>query len=104
MRVLICVRNSYTFDPTAFEIFNKIAIFIWHSVCYQLSEAVFHFEQFGRSKKMSDGESTGSNMIWAITLIIIVAILAGAVYYSGILSGKSKQEIDVDVKVPAATR
>ena len=53
---------------------------------------------------MSDGESTGSNMIWAITLIIIVAILAGAVYYSGILSGKSKQEIEVDVKVPAATR
>jgi hypothetical protein len=49
-------------------------------------------------------ESTGSNMIWAVTMIIIVAILAGAVYYSGILSGKSKQEIDVDVKVPNVTR
>ena len=54
---------------------------------------------------MSDGNSTGSNMIWAVTLIIIVAILAGAVYYSGILSSSpSKQEIDVDVKVPSSAR
>jgi hypothetical protein len=53
---------------------------------------------------MSEENSTGNNMIWAITMIIIVAMLAGAVYYSGILGGKSKQEIDVDVKVPAATR
>ena len=53
---------------------------------------------------MSDGNSTGSNLIWAVTLIIIVAILAGAVYYSGILSGNPKQEIDVDVKVPSAAR
>ena len=54
---------------------------------------------------MSEENSTGSNMIWAITFIIIVAMLAGAVYYSGILGGaKSKQEIDVDVKVPNATR
>ena len=43
-------------------------------------------------------------MIWAVAMIIIVAILAGAVYYSGILTGNRKQEIDVDVKVPAATR
>lgn len=50
-------------------------------------------------------ENTGSNMIWAVTMIIIVAMLAAAVYYSGILSGSpAKQEIDVDVKVPAATR
>ena len=53
---------------------------------------------------MAEENSTGSNLIWAVTLIIIVAIMAGAVYYSGILSGKSKQEIDVDVKVPAAVR
>ena len=53
---------------------------------------------------MAEENSTGSNLVWAVTLIIIVAIMAGAVYYSGILSGKSKQEIDVDVKVPAAVR
>lgn len=53
---------------------------------------------------MSEENSTGSNLIWAVTLIIIVAMLAGAVYYSGILTGKSKQEIDVDIKVPTASR
>jgi len=53
---------------------------------------------------MSEENSTGSNMIWAITFIIIVAMLAGAVYYSGILGAKSKQEIDVDIKVPSAAR
>ena len=31
------------------------------------------------------GSSTGSNAIWAIAFVIVVAIIAGAVYYSGIL-------------------
>lgn len=53
---------------------------------------------------MADENSTGSNLIWAVTLIIIVAIVAGALYYGGFLSGKTKQEIDVDVKVPNVTR
>ena len=53
---------------------------------------------------MSEENSTGSNMIWAVALIIIVAIMAGTLYYGGFLSGKTKQEIDVDVKVPSATR
>ena len=53
---------------------------------------------------MSEEENTtGSNLIWAVALIIITAIIAGALYYSGFLTGKpQKQEIDVDVKVPAA--
>jgi hypothetical protein len=35
-------------------------------------------------------------------MIIIVALIAGAVYYSGILSGGSqKKDIDVDISVPA---
>lgn len=49
-------------------------------------------------------ESTGSNAIWAIALIIIVAIIAGAVYYSGILRkapGGGPNNIKVDVSVPA---
>jgi hypothetical protein len=52
---------------------------------------------------MSEENSTGSNLVWAVALIIITAIIAGALYYSGFLSSKpQKQEIDVDVKVPAA--
>jgi len=55
-----------------------------------------------KEKRMSEENSTGSNLIWAVTLIIIVAIMAGALYYSGFLSGNKKQEVDVDIKVPAA--
>lgn len=52
---------------------------------------------------MSEENSTGSNLIWAVALIIITAIIAGALYYSGFLTGKpKKQEIDVDIKVPAS--
>lgn len=49
-----------------------------------------------------DGNNVGSNLIWAIAMIIIVAIIAGAVYYGGFLSGNTKKDIDVEVKVPAA--
>ncbi len=52
---------------------------------------------------MSEENSTGSNLIWAVALIIITAIIAGALYYSGFLTSKPKKhEIDVEVKVPAA--
>ena len=51
---------------------------------------------------MSEENSTGSNLIWAVTLIIIVALIAGALYYSGFLGGtKSTQKIDVEVSTPA---
>jgi hypothetical protein len=48
-----------------------------------------------------DGNGTASNAIWAVAMIIIVALIAGAVYYSGILGGSQKKQIDVDVSVPA---
>ena len=52
---------------------------------------------------MSEENSTGSNLVWAVALIIITAIIAGALYYSGFPSRKpQKQEIDVEVKVPAS--
>jgi len=51
---------------------------------------------------MSEENSTGSNLIWAVTMIIIVAIIAGAVYYSGLLTGNKKQEVDVEIKVPSS--
>jgi hypothetical protein len=51
---------------------------------------------------MSEENSTGSNFIWAVTLIIIVAIIAGALYYSGFLGGTKKEKIDINVTAPAA--
>jgi hypothetical protein len=49
------------------------------------------------------GESTGSNAIWAITFILIVGLLIGFVYYSGIwkrIGGGSTQKVDVTVTAP----
>ena len=39
---------------------------------------------------MSEENNTGNNLIWAITTLIIVAIIAGALYYSGFLGGAGK--------------
>jgi len=48
------------------------------------------------------GERTASSAIWAVALIIIAAIVMGALYYGGVLSGKPKKEvIDVNITVPA---
>jgi hypothetical protein len=52
------------------------------------------------------GDSTGSNAIWAISFLIIVAMIVGALYYSGALkritSPAPSQKIDVEVSAPAA--
>lgn len=53
---------------------------------------------------MAEGESTGTNMIWAITLLIIVAIIAAALYYGGVLNGNTKKEVDINIDAPAATK
>ena len=53
---------------------------------------------------MAEENGTGSNLIWAITTIIIVAIIAGAVYYSGFLGGTKKEKIDINVDVPATNQ
>ncbi len=52
---------------------------------------------------MSEENSTGNNLIWAIAMIIIVAIIAGAFYYGGFLGGTDRKEIDVEVKVPSVS-
>jgi hypothetical protein len=52
---------------------------------------------------MDDGNSTASNMIWAIAMIIIVAIIAGALYYGGFLNGKTRQKVDVDISAPSSS-
>lgn len=51
---------------------------------------------------MSEENNTGNNLIWAITTLIIVAIIAGAVYFT-VLQGNKTQDknIDVEIKAPA---
>lgn len=52
---------------------------------------------------MTEENTTGNNAVWAIALVIIVAIIAGLVYYSGILkTGSQKKEIDINVTVPSS--
>jgi len=51
---------------------------------------------------MAEENGTGSNAVWAIALIIVVAIIAGVVYYSGVLKGGTKKAVDINVTVPAA--
>ena len=50
---------------------------------------------------MAEGEGTASNGIWAVALIIIVALIVGVVYYSGVLTGGNKKEIDINVSAPS---
>jgi hypothetical protein len=49
------------------------------------------------------GESTASNAIWAVAMIIIVALIAFGVWKSGVLrkAANPTQKINVDVSVPA---
>ena len=50
---------------------------------------------------MADEDGGGAgNFVWAIALIIIVAIVAAVVMSGGFLSGGDKK-IDVDIKTPA---
>ena len=75
---------------------------------------IFFLEEFMADKVIVEkdvavvdgtGESTGKSAIWAITFIIVIALIAGAVYYSGILKRvptAGTQKIDVKVSAPAA--
>jgi hypothetical protein len=49
---------------------------------------------------MAEENGAASNAVWAVAMIIIVAMVVGAVYYSGILKGSSKKEIDINVTAP----
>ena len=51
---------------------------------------------------MGEDNETGSNAVWAIAMIIIVAIIAGVLYFSGVLTRRQKNEVDINVTVPAA--
>ena len=47
-----------------------------------------------------DGNGTASNAIWAVALIIIVALIVGVVYYSGILRGGTEKKVDINGSAP----
>ncbi len=55
---------------------------------------------------MADENSTGNNLIWAITILLVVAIIAGVLYYSGFLGGAGspkKENIDIKVTTPSTS-
>ncbi len=48
---------------------------------------------------MSEENNTGNNLIWAIATIIIVAIIAGALYFT-VLQGNKTQNKTINVEIP----
>jgi hypothetical protein len=50
----------------------------------------------------SEGNGTASNFIWALAMIIIVGMIAGALYYGGMFSGTKKHDVDVYISVPSS--
>ena len=46
------------------------------------------------------GSGAASSAIWAVAFLIIVGLIVGAVYYSGILRSSPTKKVDVDISVP----
>lgn len=51
---------------------------------------------------MADGENTGSNAVWAVALVIIVALIIGAVIYGGKFF-TSEKKVDINVSGPSTS-
>ena len=50
---------------------------------------------------MAEGEGTASNAIWAVALVIIVGLIVGVIFYSGILKTSPKKEVDINISAPS---
>lgn len=48
-----------------------------------------------------NGNGTGSNAVWAIAFVIVIGMIAGVVYYSGILRTRPNKNVDIKVTAPA---
>jgi hypothetical protein len=50
-----------------------------------------------------NGNGTASNAIWAVAMIIIVALIAGVLYFTVLKGGFSpaQKKVDVDITVPS---
>ena len=67
-----------------------------------MSKVVVEKEVVPVVEDSGDG-GTGSNAIWAITFLIIVGLIVGALYYSGALrklTNQPAQKVNVEVKTP----
>jgi len=51
---------------------------------------------------MAEENSGANNFIWAFALVLIVAIMAAAIFYSGGLSGTKKHDVDIEIKAPTS--
>lgn len=49
---------------------------------------------------MDNEDNTASNAIWAVAMIIIVAMIVGGVYYV-VRTGSSQKKVDINVTAPA---
>ena len=51
---------------------------------------------------MSEENNTANNLIWAITTLIIVAIIAGALYFTVLKTNTTQdKKIDIEIKAPS---
>ena len=50
---------------------------------------------------MEENKSVASDAIWAVAMVLIVAIIAGVLYYSGILRRLSPAKQDINIKIDA---
>ena len=50
-----------------------------------------------------NGNGTASNAIWAVAMIIIVALIAGVLYFTVLKGGgpSPAKKVDIDVTVPS---
>ena len=62
---------------------------------------VFNIEQREGHEYMEEREGFASNFIWALAFVIVVAMIMGALYYSGFLGGTKKEKIDINIKAPS---
>lgn len=53
---------------------------------------------------MAEENGTGTNLIWAVTMIIIVAIIAFALYFTVLKGGGADKTKDIDIKVDVPTK
>ncbi len=94
------VYRSYPYFLRKIYIFNYLIFMASNLLLNRAIYKIFIF--YLQGDIMAEDNSTGSNFIWAVTLIIIVSIIAGALYYSGFLGGTKKEKIDINVTTPAA--